>query len=115
MPSSRSHRATLGVEATGRFAILGSTSYTDTQVDCRVYDSQGTANHEQSLIARWVDSSNYLVFTFPAAGRRNRRSSIRSSPAAVTTLASASFTRVNGTQYRLRLVAYATGRPSRRY
>jgi hypothetical protein len=108
-------RATLGAETSGRFAILGSTSYTDTQVDCRVVipDSTGADKTllEQSLLARWTDSSNYLRFSFPGQGAAGTVKLDQVVAAAVTTLASATFTRAQGSVvYRMRLIAYATGR-----
>lgn len=54
-------------DAGPRFAILGSTAYTDSQVEVLMYRS-GTPFTvgeliEQGVIARWVDSSNYVRAT----------------------------------------------------
>ena len=57
-------RTTSVVETTGRFAILGSTSYTDVQVEARMQSSIN-AQSEQALVARWVDASNHLRFVIP--------------------------------------------------
>jgi urease accessory protein UreF len=55
-------RAT-GTVTNGRYAILGSTNYTDTRLEARV-SRTGTPTVGQqltmALIARWTDSSNYL-------------------------------------------------------
>lgn len=52
-------------EASRRFAVLGSTSYTntDTAVNVRHNGGPGSASSffELGVIARWTDSSNYLV------------------------------------------------------
>lgn len=49
-------------EASPRFAILGSTNYTDTQVEMWVQYQYGSdvAGLYSSAIARWTDASNYL-------------------------------------------------------
>jgi hypothetical protein len=66
---------------------------------------------EQSLLARWTDSSNYLRFSFPGQGAAGTVKLDQVVAAAVTTLASATFTRAQGSVvYRMRLIAYATGR-----
>jgi hypothetical protein len=56
-------RATTATETNGRFAILGSTSYTDIQVDAAIslFGAAGFgAFYGVGVIARWVDSSNYV-------------------------------------------------------
>ena len=57
-------RQTTGDTGSGRFAILGSTNYTDTEVGARIFRSAGTVgmNASLTLVARFVDSSNYLAF-----------------------------------------------------
>lgn len=55
-------RATLN-DASRRFAILGSTNYTDTEVASRTmpYNGSSVCTSELGVFARWVDSSNYLT------------------------------------------------------
>lgn len=61
------HQAARGTnsEATPRFAILGSTNYTNTQVEvwAQALTTQYLVGVQSSVIARWVDSSNYLTAT----------------------------------------------------
>jgi hypothetical protein len=105
-------RTTSVAETSGRFAILGSTSYTDTQVDAR--GGLGTANYnkELSLIARWTDSSNYARLVIPAGGLGADVVKLEQVVAGVvTTLASYTWNQFNYlTYYRFRLIAYASGR-----
>jgi hypothetical protein len=104
-------RATTAAETNGRFAILGSTAYTDTQVDVRARIGSATFNTEQSLIARWVDSSNYLRLSVPTGGAGVDTVKLETVVAgAVVTLASANFNNVYRTNYRFRLIAFSTGR-----
>lgn len=98
---------------TGRFAILGSTNYTDTQVDVRLRNSSssvGPSSSKQSLIARWVDSSNYLRLT---VGQETSGSASlvleRVVTGTATVLASTTWTRTPLLAYRARLITYASG------
>jgi hypothetical protein len=105
-------RTTSVAETSGRFAILGATSYTDTQVDAR--GGLGTANYnkELSLIARWTDSSNYVRLVIPAGGLGADVVKLEQVVAGVvTTLASYTWNQFNYlTYYRFRLIPYASGR-----
>jgi hypothetical protein len=105
-------RSTSAVETTGRFAILGATSYTDVQIDARARigtNSAGTSNFRQALVARWTDASNHLRLMVPGPSGGNTR--IETVIAgAVVSLASSSWTRAQSTSYRLRMVAFASGR-----
>jgi hypothetical protein len=60
-------RGTISDTGEGRFAILGSTNYTDTEVQMRVAPGvrlASTTNQGAAVIVRWVDSSNYLAAGF---------------------------------------------------
>jgi hypothetical protein len=112
-------RSTVAAETNGRFAILGSTSYTDSQVDVRARFSQGSFNEEQTAILRWTDSSNYLRLVSPKTGLATDTARIEQVVAGVVTvLASSTFDWTVfvpdygslGLRYRLRFIAYASGR-----
>jgi hypothetical protein len=101
-------RSTSAAETSGRFAILGATNYTDTQVDVRARIGAVTIGKEQYAIARWVDSSNYLRLVVPLSGDVKLETVVAGT---VATLAqSFGWTRALQTSYRLRLIAYASGR-----
>jgi hypothetical protein len=54
---------TTGTVTNGRYAILGSTNYTDTRLEARVSRTGTPTSGQQltmGLIARWTDSSNYI-------------------------------------------------------
>jgi len=94
-----------------RYAILGSTNYTDTQVE--VYGQTAGWSGAQvamGVIARWTDSSNHLYVliqsTLPATSNFQIIQVVAGSG---TVLASGSFIPSVNTQYGIRLTAYATG------
>lgn len=103
-------RSSSAIETTGRFAILGSTNYTDTQVDVRSrIGTFGTSKH--GPIARWVDASNHLRVTVPSAGSTNEGIKLEMLVAGTpTTLAQSSWARTQGVIYRFRLSVFASGR-----
>jgi hypothetical protein len=112
-------RSTAAAETNGRFAILGSTSYTDSQVDVRAKFSAGTFNQEQAVILRWTDSSNYLRLVVTDNGTSSDTAKIEQVVAGVVTvIASQTFNWGTfapddvslGSRYRMRLIAYASGR-----
>jgi hypothetical protein len=109
-------------DASARFAILGSTNYTDTEVSADIYVASGLSavgSMSLGVIARWVDSSNYLRATWTVSSQfgsyTHTLSLVSVIAGAATSLASAtlpyvsspSITPVNA---RLRLIVYATGR-----
>lgn len=64
-------RSTSGEGGGGRYAILGSTNYGAVLVTVRaMYNTMSTPNLHQGVIARWTDSSNYVLarFTRGSAG-----------------------------------------------
>jgi hypothetical protein len=103
-------RSTAVAETSGRFAILGATSYTDTQIDVRSrIPSLTTGGLEQSVIARWTDANNHLRLIVPDPnGGSVRLEQVVAS--VVTVLATTTWYRASGTNYRLRLIAFASGR-----
>lgn len=106
-------RSTAVSETVGRWAILGSASYTDVQVDVRAAFSAAPAvNVEQTAIARWTDASNHLRFsvTYTPSGAFWTARIEQVVAATVTLLASSSWTGPGATEYRLRLLAFSTGR-----
>jgi hypothetical protein len=110
-------RSTAVAETNGRFAILGAAAYTDTQVEMRVVPSAGvSAIGEQSVLARWTDSSNYARLVVPSNGLNPVTVKLETVVAGVvTTLAQgtvddAGSGLVTNTVYRYRIVVYATGR-----
>jgi hypothetical protein len=60
--ASENVKRTATSAGSGRFAILGSTNYTTTAVETTAYigASVGSGSTRAGVIARWVDSSNYL-------------------------------------------------------
>lgn len=105
-------RSTTAVETVGRFAILGSTNYTDVQVDARVRMSAIAFKAEQSLVVRWTDVNNHLRFTVPE-GLTLRNAKLEQVVAgSVTVLAQVSpdGLRNSSTSYRMRMLAFASGR-----
>jgi hypothetical protein len=112
-------RSTAAAETSGRFAILGSTSYTDSQADVRAKFSAGSFNQEQAVILRWTDSSNYLRLVVTDNGTSADTASIEQVVAGVVTvIASQTFNWGTlapddtsfGSRYRMRLIAYSSGR-----
>jgi hypothetical protein len=105
-------RATAVVETTGRFAILGSTSYTNVMVSVLVYyQAAVNGDWEQAIVARWVDSSNYLRLIMPmatggVAAAPKLEQVVAGTP---TTLAVGIRALPVNTTYQLVLMAYATG------
>jgi hypothetical protein len=99
-------------ETTGRFAILGSTSYTDTQVDVRFLIGASAVTYEAGLIARWVDASNHLRLVIPQNSSSSTVVKLESVIAgSVTTLAQTPAMAIpSGKIYRARLIVYSTGR-----
>jgi hypothetical protein len=104
-------RSTSVAETSGRFAILGATSYTDSQIDVRSRIAAGSASGlEQSLILRWTDANNHLRMVVPDLnGGTVRIEQVVAS--VVTVLATTTWDRAfYSTSYRLRLIAFASGR-----
>jgi hypothetical protein len=103
-------RSTTAVETNGRYAILGTTNYTDTEVSVRgaISGYVLTTVLEQAVIARWTDSSNYLRLTvkyfYPTSEIRLEQVVAGTA----TTLASAPWSLLSA--YRLRLLVFASGR-----
>lgn len=105
-------RATGVSETTGRFAILGTTAYTDTAVAVSIfYNGTLSGDFEQAVVARWVDSSNYLRLVMPMGA-----AFVASPPrleqvvaGVATTLSTAAAALPVSTTYRLALLAYASG------
>jgi hypothetical protein len=102
-------RSTLS-DTTLRFAVLGATNFTDTEVgvDCQVGVSAFTWNVtlRASAIARWVDASNRLTATFQGS------SLILQATVAGVVVSSNSVAGVGsraGVWYTLRIVAFASG------
>jgi hypothetical protein len=53
-------RATTSDTGSGRFAILGTTAYTDMQVGARIRFTSTAIGPTMAILARYVDSSNYI-------------------------------------------------------
>jgi hypothetical protein len=104
-------RSTNAAEATGRFAILGATNYTDVQVDARIKWSVSATAATLALVARWTDASNHLRFVASpgTAGGATRIEQVVAG--VVTTLATSTWLSAGaGAMYRARLLAFASGR-----
>lgn len=104
----------------GRFGILGSTSYTDVEVNADVWLFSGVTSGTENLgvIARWTDSSNYLkAFIEVTTGPSPYAATLylRQLVAGVATdAATVAFTPSQGVSgsltCHLRLIAFASGR-----
>jgi len=94
-----------------RYAILGATNYTDTQVE--VYGMSSFWHQLQvqmGVIARWVDSNNYLYVMISSYLPTTVNFGVWQAVAGVQTqIASANFVPSTNVQYGMRLTAYATG------
>lgn len=109
-------------DAGRRFAILGSTNYTDTEVssDVGTFGAPSVTTYiELGVIARWVDSSNYLLAyrkaeTGATTSDRTRSLVVEQVVAGVTTvLGSVTLPRStpsSNVTHQIRLVVYASGR-----
>jgi hypothetical protein len=95
-------------ETTGRFAILGATSYTDSQIDARARFILN--NTEQALILRWVDSSNFLRLKVNSAtGVVTLEQVVAGTPTTLATPATGTLGTFTQLTFRFRLIAYASG------
>jgi hypothetical protein len=106
-PSTQQVGRTTASDASRRFAILGSTNYTDTQTEvfAQLQYPAAIAGVSAGVIARWVDSSNYVYASFSTAGFR-----IEQVVAGVTTnLRSVSGWFSPNVWWGIRLTAYASG------
>jgi hypothetical protein len=103
-------RSTSTLEATGRFAVLGTTNYTDSQLDCRIRTANTNVSAIANFVLRYVDGSNHLQLALPTVAGSNTATLEQTVAGATTVLASGTWNRVGGTIYRTRLIAYASGR-----
>jgi hypothetical protein len=97
-------RSVATTEASARFAILGSTNYIDSEVGLSHYRTLAYY-YDSAVIARWVDSSNYLRFKLGIFGI-DLRALVAGSVVASST---ASFMPQAATWYGLRVVVFASG------
>jgi hypothetical protein len=96
-------------DTTGRFAILGAGAVTDTEASVRFYADNGSIFTNAGVVARWVDSSNFLRLR--ATVRGTERLVLEQVVAGTTTtLATSSYGITVWRWYRLRLIAFASGR-----
>jgi hypothetical protein len=96
------------LDASPRFAVLGATNYTNTEVGVSFYNAN-LKYPRNSVIARWVDANNYAeLFIYPFGGQFELRVTVAG---VVTTLKAATgVTAQASTQYQLRIAAYTSGR-----
>jgi hypothetical protein len=95
-------------ETTGRFAILGATGYTDSQIDARARFVLN--NTEQALILRWVDSSNFLRLKVNSATAVvTLEQVVAGTPITLATPATGTLGTFTQLTFRFRLIAYASG------
>lgn len=105
---------TTSSDASPRFAILGSTNYTNTEVQVQVRTpAQTDPDWRPYVIGRWVDANNYLFGTYVRESSGNRRLELHQVVGSGDTLLSAN---ISGPGYPpdawvvLRLIAYASGK-----
>ena len=122
--SGENVKRSAGSGTNGRFAILGATVPTDTQVEALVYHDAGSAALalnsacQFGVIARWVDSSNYLravlYFDKDTFGLTTTQFAVVRVVAGVSSGMGFKYLVPGGstedTWYAIRLVAYANGR-----
>jgi len=107
----RIQRATTSDAAGGRSAILGSTNYTDVEVGSRIFRTSAVLDSTTtflSLFARWVDANNYIELSLLPPAKLQLFVVVAGVP--VLRLSNTNFIAWGNTWYRLRLVAYASGR-----
>jgi len=99
-------------DASRRFGILGATNYTDTQVRSGVgFTPAPTGVVQQGVIARWVDSSNYIRAFIDYGSSSTTAFAVEIVVAGVSTLINRPGTTLGpGNSYDIRLTVYATGR-----
>jgi hypothetical protein len=110
---NNAQRTTIAVETAGRFAILGTSVYTDVQVDMLAFTS--SSDTEGGPPARWVDANNYLRLsvpdTLPGSGSLTETFYLEQVVAgSITGLTAGTFTRTYPLTYRFRLAVFASGR-----
>ncbi len=54
-------RSTTSDSGFGRFAILGSTNFTDVEAGVKIFRNSQITGTRQGLVVRWVDASNFLL------------------------------------------------------
>lgn len=104
------YRSTAVSEATPRFAILGATSFTDTEVSVKAQINGSATDKYASVIARWVDSSNYVQaeLHLNTGDTFTLRQVVAGTP---TTLAVTTDPPVQqNTWYQIRLICFVSGR-----
>lgn len=96
-------------DASPRFAILGSTNYTDVEVATTAWFPGGipVPGLKMGTIARWTDSSNYLVAYLDDAANTLV---VQKVVTGVTTVLASTATTVNPDYQQVRLIVFASGR-----
>jgi hypothetical protein len=102
-------RSTNVAETPGRYAILGSTNYTDTEVSFSFLASSATVDVVSSAVARYVDASNLLRLQTTNAGSSSVLSLVQRVAGTETTLGSVTWSRAWDTHV-FRLLVFASGR-----
>lgn len=113
-------RATIGDSGNGRFAILGSTNYTNTEVGIDVWRAGSVAfgGSKQGVIARWTDSSNHIMAGLIQTGITPNTSwfviyrftTAGGGPVAIGPIVVLTGLTTFGSWYRIRLIIFASGR-----
>jgi hypothetical protein len=106
-------RATISDSGSGRHAVLGATSYTNIEVGVDVWRPTFTgtlATFVQGPQARWVDASNRLTALVTGDGLFGIVKYIAGAASYVGAPLLVSGLTVSGSWYRIRLIAFASGR-----
>lgn len=105
-------RSTTGDTGSGRWAILGSTNYTDTEVRFRcglsVVPGFATGSIVQTVVARYVDSSNWLTLDYTRTTSYHTLNLVQSVAGLIKTIAW-QYVPMQWSSIILRLIAYASG------
>lgn len=107
MPSIQ--RSTNVAESPGRYAILGSAAFTNTEVGVSFVASSATVDVVSSAVARYVDASNLLRLQTTNAQSSSVLSLVQRVAGTETTLGSVTWTRPWET-LRFRLLVFTSGR-----
>lgn len=109
MASETMVRSTVGTESDYRFAVLGSTTYTNVEVGVSTY-ATALAQGAQGVVARFTDPSNYIMCRIFRSTDTQLALIVRAAGATVTTKTVDPVAVGDLQWYKLRLVVFTSGR-----
>jgi len=97
-------------EASRRYAVLGATNYTNTEVGVSFYNAGTFGNiGENAVIARWVDASNHVRLAWSNTGGTNTLTLSAILAAATVQSKSVTLTKIGNAWFAMRVVVFASG------